>query len=40
MKSLRDLLNEVLTRIDQVEEMVGDALEPGEDEEDEEIEQD
>ena len=40
MKSLRDLLDEILTRVEQVEEMIGNALEPSEDESDEEIEED
>ena len=39
MKSLRELLDEILTRIEQVEEMIGNALEPGEDESDEETEE-
>jgi len=40
MKSLRDMLDEILARIDQVEELIGNALEPSEDEGDEEIEED
>jgi len=40
MKSLRDLLDEILTRIEQVEEMIGNALEPSEDDVDEETAED
>ncbi len=39
MKSLRYLLDEILTRIEQLEETIGNALEPGEDEGDEETEE-
>jgi len=30
MKSLREMLDEILARIDQVEELIGNALEPDE----------
>ena len=40
MRSLRDLLDEILTRIEQMEETIGNALEPDEDEDDEETEED
>ena len=42
MRSLRDLLDEILARIEQVEGMIGNALEPGEgeDDDDEETEED